>query len=433
MQVKISSIKIDRSAENTKRFRTDMGDIQEMVESLAMYGLIQPIVVDELKGDEKYLYTLAAGERRLTAALYLGWTMIEATVREELSDLERKELELEENIRRKDLTWIERVEALRQLDELRRATYGSRLPGSIGNEGWTIQDTARSVGASLGKVSQDIKLACDLKKHPELLKKIGNLPKTTARKIVEREMMTIRVRDQVERKEILLTSDLILGKAEKEIKNIRSKSVHCWITDPPYAVPEINKVEEGGLTGKYDRGTNVGDEADMTIVYQELLPEMNRVMVPGAHFYMFFGIEWRDRLIEVFEKNGFIVHGLPLVWPKHRTSMIPNPYHYIPSYETILFGCKAPQCRILMKPRSNCLLEFPADSPQIRVHPLQKPLDLIKMFIENSTVFGETVIDTFAGSGVTLKAAKELGRRGIGFEKDETNFYEAQKFIREGD
>lgn len=51
--------------------------------------------------------------------------------------------------------------------------------------------------------------------------------------------------------------------------------------------------------------------------------------------------------------------------------------------------------------------------------PTQKPLPLIQNFVTDFTVAGETVCDPFAGSGTTLLACKNLGRRAIGIECDE--------------
>ncbi len=429
MKIKIKDIKIDRSGQSTQRIRKDFGNIQDLISSIEKHGLIHPIVVDILDGDENYKYNLVAGERRLTAHLYMGLAEIEASIRSKLNNFERKEIELDENARRKDLSWDEQIEALRQLDELKRLIHGTRLPGDVGEGGWTIKDTAEHVGLSLGTVSQDIKLAKDLNEHPELREKVCKMTKQVARKTIERSKDAIRIQEKIRKGEISIESMLLLGKAEERILEIKSESIDCLITDPPFAVDAILDVERGSLSGSYAGEANVGEVDVMQDVYKKLFPELNRVMKPGAHFYMFFGIDWYGFLTSMFAENGFIPHPVPLVWPKGRGTMIPNPYHYIPSYEFILFGMKAPMKRTLMNPIKNCLEGFPSDAPQIRVHSLQKPFDLIKMMIENSTVPGEVVLDCFAGSGIVLKVAKALGRRGIGFEMDETNYWKAQEFL----
>lgn len=57
------------------------------------------------------------------------------------------------------------------------------------------------------------------------------------------------------------------------------------------------------------------------------------------------------------------------------------------------------------------------DDP-IRIHPTQKPEELIAWFLRTYTQPGDLVLDPTAGGGTTLVAAKRLGRRGVGFDTD---------------
>jgi len=54
-----------------------------------------------------------------------------------------------------------------------------------------------------------------------------------------------------------------------------------------------------------------------------------------------------------------------------------------------------------------------------RLHPTQKPLELMRYLVATYTLPGETILDPFCGSGSTLVAAKQAGRRYVGIEKDE--------------
>jgi ParB/RepB/Spo0J family partition protein len=106
MQVPISEVTVG------ERRREEMGDLAGLAQSLARYGLLQPIVVDDA-------LRLVAGGRRLEAAKRLGWTSIEVKRLGELTDAERAEIELEENIRRKDFTPIElSKEVVRKAEQL---------------------------------------------------------------------------------------------------------------------------------------------------------------------------------------------------------------------------------------------------------------------------------------------------------------------------
>ena len=64
-----------------------------------------------------------------------------------------------------------------------------------------------------------------------------------------------------------------------------------------------------------------------------------------------------------------------------------------------------------------------------RIHPTQKPMSVLKRIIEIYTDKGDVVIDPCAGSGSTLRAAKELGRQGYGFEVDKEFFKKAEEAL----
>jgi site-specific DNA-methyltransferase (adenine-specific) len=68
------------------------------------------------------------------------------------------------------------------------------------------------------------------------------------------------------------------------------------------------------------------------------------------------------------------------------------------------------------------VMEYPRDNDTPRIHPTQKPLQLMERLIEIFTDPGDVVIDPLAGSAVTLLAAKNLNRKGYGFEIKK-NFY----------
>lgn len=91
MQIAVTSIKVG------ERRREDYGDLQGLADSIARYGLLHPIVIDS---DDR----LVCGERRLRACRdLLKWDKIDARDIGDLTEAERREVELEENLRRKDL------------------------------------------------------------------------------------------------------------------------------------------------------------------------------------------------------------------------------------------------------------------------------------------------------------------------------------------
>jgi site-specific DNA-methyltransferase (adenine-specific) len=78
--------------------------------------------------------------------------------------------------------------------------------------------------------------------------------------------------------------------------------------------------------------------------------------------------------------------------------------------------------RALNKKGESDVITLPRVAPQKKQHPTEKPTQLLRYLIEQSTVPGELVIDPFAGSGSTLIAAFECKRQGWGCEIDKEYF-----------
>ncbi len=110
MLVKIEEIQVK------DRIRKNLGDLTNLKESLKNYGLLNPITINGNK-------ELIAGERRLQAAKELGWTTINATILENLSDAQKLEIELEENNQRKEFTEQELIEGYKRLESLRNPSF----------------------------------------------------------------------------------------------------------------------------------------------------------------------------------------------------------------------------------------------------------------------------------------------------------------------
>ena len=114
MILKIRDVKIGQ------RVRDEYGDMQALADSIREHGLLHPIVVDSD-------YNLIAGCRRLLACERIGLKEIEAKVLEDISEKELRVLELEENIRRKDLTELEKSKNLVELAEIKEQELREKL------------------------------------------------------------------------------------------------------------------------------------------------------------------------------------------------------------------------------------------------------------------------------------------------------------------
>ena len=114
MRVRIDSIVIK------KRVRKNLRDLESLMESMRKFGQLSPIIVNRHN-------ELLAGERRLTAAGKLGWSVIDAVVIDRDEDIDMLEIELEENISRNDLTSEEIADGYDRLEKLRHPSLWRRI------------------------------------------------------------------------------------------------------------------------------------------------------------------------------------------------------------------------------------------------------------------------------------------------------------------
>lgn len=87
------------------------------------------------------------------------------------------------------------------------------------------------------------------------------------------------------------------------------------------------------------------------------------------------------------------------------------------AWEAIFYGMKGR--RPLTGPRPRTVIRYDWSGAIDPQHPTVKPVPLLGRLIEMSTIVGDSVLDPFMGSGTTLRAAKDLGRRAIGIEIEE--------------
>ncbi len=125
--------------------------------------------------------------------------------------------------------------------------------------------------------------------------------------------------------------------------------------------------------------------------------------------------------MNVATKSGFRLHNI-LVWGKNNCT--PNRW-YMKNVEFILFLYKGKAFPI-NNFSSKQLLSFTNISGKKKLHPTEKPVDLLKVLISNSSKINQTVLDPFMGSGSTGVAAMNLNRKFVGIEIDSKYFTIAQ-------
>jgi ParB family chromosome partitioning protein len=114
VQLPVDEIKIK------KRIRKELGDLSPLIASIKKYGQLSPILID---AD----YELIAGHRRLEAIKRLGWRTIEVIILDKDSEIDKLEIELEENIQRRNLSTDEISDGINTLHKLRNPGIWQRI------------------------------------------------------------------------------------------------------------------------------------------------------------------------------------------------------------------------------------------------------------------------------------------------------------------
>lgn len=136
--LRLTSIPIEQIERDPNQPRKDLGDVSDLVASIREHGVIEPVLVRELA---KNSFMLVAGERRFSAAQTAGLEEIPAIVRD-FADDARFEVQLVENLHRKDLNVVETAMAYRVLIDEHK--YSQRkLAERLGRSVSAINETLR--------------------------------------------------------------------------------------------------------------------------------------------------------------------------------------------------------------------------------------------------------------------------------------------------
>lgn len=210
--------------------------------------------------------------------------------------------------------------------------------------------------------------------------------------------------------------ELFHGDCIEGIAKIPDGSIDAIVTDPPYFL---------GLTHNGQKGT-LSDLNIAAPFYKELFREFKRVLAPSGSVYFF--CDWRGYAFYYPLFNQFVGADNMLVWDKMH-GRVARSYWY--SHELIIFSGKTLKADISSKSIITGIRGGFASRRGEKVHPTQKPVELIEKLITDSTQEGATILDTFAGSGTTGIACHNTGRKFIGFEIDEEYYNIAVKRMKE--
>ncbi len=355
---------------------------------------------------------LVSGERRLKAMILLhtsgrSFKHIEMPVPmgeipflafESLSAEEALEVELEENIKRVDLPWQERVKAVEKLHKLKTSQ----------NPEWTKKDTVELINPADKTVTRTVTHSIALAQHLNnpVIAKAKNEREAVKllRKELENDFRTALAKMGPEKS----SHTLIHSEVQFALADLADESFDVILTDPPYGIDAQNFDAEMILTHDYD-----DDWESVMLLLSNCVEEFYRVAKPKAHLYLFCAVERFYAIKELCEEAGWEVWKRPFIWVKDTGHTAKIDYGPSYNYECILFANKG--AKLVTQKASDVILGIP--TVKEKKHAAEKPVDLYVNLLRRSVVAGDdAVLDAFCGSGVIFAAANRLGLTATGID-----------------
>ena len=372
----IVNMKITDIRPYEKNPRINDAAVEAVARSIKEFGWQQPIVVDKDM-------VVIVGHTRLKAAEQLGLTEVPVVVADHLTPEQVRAYRIADNKTGEIAEWDYTLLPM-ELKDLQNADFDLSILGFDTDELDKLLNGDEEDTIAEGETEPDA---------------IPEVPEEPVSK-----------RGEIYRlgEHLLLCGDST--RKEDIAKLMGEEKADLYLVDPPYNV---------ALTGS--NGLTIQNDNMEDGKFRKFLDDAfccaSAVLKPGGSFYIFhsdsessnFRLAARDNELEVHEtlywykKNGFVLGRFD--------------YHY--QTESCLYGWKPGAAHCWYSDRSQCnVLSF--DKPKCNdVHPSMKPVELLVYLVRNSSQRGEIVLDNFGGSGSTLIACEQTGRKCRMIELDE--------------
>jgi ParB/RepB/Spo0J family partition protein len=435
--------------------RKDPGDLKSLQESIRQVGQQNPLMVYET---DENRYTIIDGCRRYKAIKEFGWKSVTCLVKPNMTEAQAAHRSYVINTERNSLSHIEIAQHLRAMQD---------------RFGYSLRDLETMGYGSPSLISQKIQLL-ELPADVQARIKKGELAMAHGKELLrlgtakEQEKMAKRVVDHGwNAKRACTVIDKYLKKGKQpllervkipvqEIPGVRFKdskdmceqpdrSVHFIVTSPNYYV---------GM--EYEKGFSYAEHWEKT---HAVMNECGRVLVPGGimainvgDIHNFKGAKGKNDFTQI----ELVGHRYQTMLRKHKTyltdkivwvkgthaygrdvskawsdKMLHTGYRIIINYDPVYIFRKkgdreVPSEEIALKSRITkeewkqwasgvWLIDRVR---KMEGHPSVFPDELVRRLICMFSYVGDTVLDPFLGSGTTVKVARELGRVGIGYERE---------------
>ena len=443
----LSTIHVD-DIEPGKRARAP-GNIEELKNSIAESGIVVPLGVLIMKGNEDKIswksschYLLLHGGRRLAAARMLGLDEVPCLIFDrKMADEEAWNIELIENLHRKNMAWAEEVELQRKIHDGYIKKYGEKKSTSKDAKGWTKTRTAEVLGINASNIGVKLIVAeaivaiptlATLKSKSDALAVLNKSVETVERRRIVEKIEEKQANTPTAKYKKDLASRYIIGTVDKDplksgffigVLDIPDGTIDLVEIDPPYAI-DLDAQKKGGDTGIVMHGYNEIDESIYTPFLDKVLLESFRVLKDSGWCILWFGPEpWFEPSFNALIKANFKVRRIPGVWIKGGgQTMAPNIY-LANSYEMFHYARKG-KAEIVQKGRAN-IFNFAPVPIKTKIHPTERPIEMIQEVLTTFAEPGSKIMVPFLGGATTILAADNIQMTAFGWDltKDYKNEY----------
>lgn len=225
-------------------------------------------------------------------------------------------------------------------------------------------------------------------------------------------------------------NEIYLKDCMKGMKKIDSGSIDLILTDPPYNVSKDTKIVRNG--GKYGKAKamdlNFGEWDKNVIVWNDYIDIFVDLLTDNGVLIMWYDKLWLGCIGRYLQdEHGFQLRNMG-TWVKSNPAPQARKVKWQNGTEMFIVATKN-------KGTGHHYNYSLGQSPDYfihsvsfpHLHPTQKPLEITKWQLKYWSFEKDLVLDPFLGSGTTTVASKQLGRRYIGFEKEEKYFNISKK------
>ena len=222
-----------------------------------------------------------------------------------------------------------------------------------------------------------------------------------------------RVSEVMKKEDKKLADSYIIGDFFETATKLQPKSFNIIEVDPPYSIDLTNIKSDGVGLDVY----NEVDQRDYVDFLRKTVEHCYNLLSEDGWLIFWFGPEpWFETVYEVLTEVGFKTRRLVGLWIKP-TGQTHSPQTYLAnSYEMFYYASKGnAQITLDKRGRSNVFHFTPVQASK-KIHPTERPVELMKELLSTFGIEGARVLVPFAGSGSTLIAAHELKMFPLGYD-----------------